>query len=163
METGQTKKGVFELFDQGPIPPNCLFWKKVWGASSEKINVNKDMKPMLSLLKVNQLLPCPENLQLMSYLIHAPLSWVCLSYICFSSRSGIQRKLCCHCSVFYETRRRYRCLLKQGFGPLEVMEYDDEQCLGLSPLELRRQEGKVVEEQQYNNTSSSTKDNHNFL
>ena len=70
METGQTEKGVFELFDQGPISPNCLFLKKVWGASSEKINVNKDMKPMLSLLKVNQLIPCPENLQLMSYLIH---------------------------------------------------------------------------------------------
>ena len=32
--------------------------------------------------------------------------------------SGIWRALCCHCSVFYEIRRRYHCLFKQGFGPL---------------------------------------------
>ena len=76
METGQTKKGVFKLFDQGPISLNCLFLKKVCRASSEKINVNKDMKPMLSLLKVNQLILRPENLQLISYLIHWVISQI---------------------------------------------------------------------------------------
>ena len=76
------------------------------------------------------------------------------------SRSGIQRTMF---SIFYEIRGRYHCLFKQVFGPLhKVMEYEDQCCLRFSLLELETQ-GKAVEGQQYNHTSSSTKNNHNFF
>ena len=52
---------------------------------------------------------------------------------------------CCHCSVFYETRGRYHCLFKEGFGPLrKVMEYEDQWCLGLFLLELKRHGEKLL-------------------
>ena len=39
---------------------------------------------------------------------------------------------------FHEIRGRYHCLFKQGFGPLrKVIEYEDQQCLGLFLLELK--------------------------
>ena len=45
-----------------------------------------------------------------------------------------------HCSVLYGIRGRYHCLFKQGFGPLhKLMEYEDQRCLGLFLLELKRQ------------------------
>ena len=61
----------------------------------------------------------------------------------------------CHCSVLYEIRGRYHCLFKQGFGPPhKVMEYKDQQCLGLFLLELKRHKGKLFG-QQYNHKTSS--------
>ena len=45
----------------------------------------------------------------------------------------------------------------------KVMEYDEQWCLGLFLLELKETQGEVVEGQQYSHTSSSTKNNHNFL
>ena len=65
--------------------------------------------------------------------------------ICQLCHQGVESKehYVCHCSVFYEIGRRYHCLFKQGFGPLrKVMEYEDQRCLGLFLLELKRQ-GKV--------------------
>ena len=51
----------------------------------------------------------------------------------------------CYCSVFYEIRGRYHCLFKQGFGPLrKVMEYEDQRCLGLFLLELKRHREKLL-------------------
>lgn len=45
----------------------------------------------------------------------------------------------CRCTVYYEIRGRYHCLFREGFGPLrKVMEYEDQRCLGLFLLELRR-------------------------
>ena len=68
-----------------------------------------------------------------------------------------------HCTGFYETRGTYQCLFKQGFGPLHrVMEYKDQHCLEHFLLELNETWRKVVG-QQYSHTSSSTKNNHNFL
>ena len=37
------------------------------------------------------------------------------------------------------------------------------ECLGLGLTRAQEMQGKVVDEQQYNHTSSSTKNNHNFL
>ena len=51
----------------------------------------------------------------------------------------------CHRSVFYEIRGRYHCLFKQGFGPLsKVIEYEDQRCLGLFLLELKRHREKLL-------------------
>ena len=51
----------------------------------------------------------------------------------------------CHCSVFYQIRGRYHCRFKQGFGPLrKVMEYEDQRCLGLFLLELKRHREKLL-------------------
>ena len=45
----------------------------------------------------------------------------------------------CHCPVYYEIRGRFHCLFREGFGPLaRVMRYQDQRCLGLFLLELRR-------------------------
>ena len=53
----------------------------------------------------------------------------------------------CHCSVFYEIRGRYHCLFKQGFGPLcKVIEYEDEWCLGIFLLELKRHREKLLKD-----------------
>ena len=62
-----------------------------------------------------------------------------------SSRSGIRRTLICHCSVSYKIRGRYHCLFKQGLGPLwKVIEYDDQRCLGLFLLVLKRHRQKLL-------------------
>ena len=46
---------------------------------------------------------------------------------------------------FYEIREKYHCLFKQGLGPLcIVMEYRDQQCLGLFLLELKRRREKLL-------------------
>ena len=51
----------------------------------------------------------------------------------------------CHCSVFYEIRGRYHCLFKHGFGLLRnVIDYEDQQCLGLFLLELKRHGEKLL-------------------
>ena len=68
-----------------------------------------------------------------------------------SSRSGILRKLRL---VFYEIRRRYHCLFKQGFGPrCKAMDYKDQQCLGLGLflLELKRHRENSLKD---NNTAT---------
>ena len=44
----------------------------------------------------------------------------------------------------------------------KVMEYEDQMCLGLFLLELKRHEEKLFG-QQYNHASSSTKNNHDFF
>ena len=45
----------------------------------------------------------------------------------------------CHCPVYYEIRGRFHCLFREGFGSLaRVMRYEDQRCLGLFLLELRR-------------------------
>ena len=45
----------------------------------------------------------------------------------------------CHCPVYYEIRGRFHCLFREGFGPLfKVMRYEDQRCLGLFLLEMRR-------------------------
>ena len=70
----------------------------------------------------------------------------------------------CHYIIFYEIRGRYHCLFKQGFGPLhKVMEYDEPTLLGAFLARTQETHGKVVARQQYSHTSSSTKNNHNFL
>ena len=54
------------------------------------------------------------------------------------SRAGIEEHYVATL-VFLENTRRYRCLFKQGFGPLhKIMEYKNHQCLGLFSLELNR-------------------------
>ena len=51
----------------------------------------------------------------------------------------------CHCSVFYEIRGRYHCLLKQRFGSVrKVMEYEDQHTFLARTQETQ---GKVVEGQ----------------
>ena len=51
----------------------------------------------------------------------------------------------CHCSAYYEIRGRYHCLFREGFGPLSrVMRYEDQRCLGLFLLELRRHRESVL-------------------
>ena len=55
--------------------------------------------------------------------------------ICQLRHQGVESEehYACHCRVFYEIRGRYHCVFKQGFGPLcKVMEYEYQQCLGLS-------------------------------
>ena len=50
----------------------------------------------------------------------------------------------CHGAVSYEITGRYHCLFKKGFGPVcKVTEYEDQQCLGLSLLELERHKGML--------------------
>ena len=45
----------------------------------------------------------------------------------------------CRCRVYYEIRGRFHCLFKEGFGPLaRVMKFEDQRCLGLFLLELRK-------------------------
>ena len=45
----------------------------------------------------------------------------------------------CHCPIYYEIRSCFHCLFTEGFGPLaRVMRYQDQRCLGLFLLELRR-------------------------
>ena len=47
---------------------------------------------------------------------------------------------------FYEIRGRYHCLFKESFGPLrKVMEYEDQWCLGLFLLELKRHRQKLLD------------------
>ena len=67
--------------------------------------------------------------------------------ICQLCHQGVESEehYVCHCSVFYEIRGRYHCLFKQGFGPLsKVMEYEDQRCLGLFLLELKRHREKLL-------------------
>ena len=67
--------------------------------------------------------------------------------ICQLCHQGVESEehYVCHCSVFYEIRGRYHCLFKQGFGPLrKVMEYEDQQRLGLFLLELKRHREKLL-------------------
>ena len=55
---------------------------------------------------------------------------------------------------FYEIRGRYYCLFQQGFGPLcKVMKYEDQQCLGLFLLELKRHKEKLLKN---SNTTAQT-------
>ena len=64
------------------------------------------------------------------------------------SRAGIEEHYVATL-VFLENTRRYRCLFKQGFGPLhKIIEYEAQQCLGLFFVELMRQREEL-------------KDNHN--
>ena len=45
----------------------------------------------------------------------------------------------CRCPVYYEIRGRFHCLFKEGFWPLaRVMNFEDQRCLGLFLLELRK-------------------------
>ena len=59
----------------------------------------------------------------------------------------------CHCLVYYEIRGCFHCLFREGFGPLaRVMRYEDQRCLGLFLLELRRHReslmrGEIVQSQ----------------
>ena len=47
----------------------------------------------------------------------------------------------------YEVRGRYYCLFDRGFGSLhKVMEYEDQWCLGLFLLELKRHKEKLLDE-----------------
>ena len=60
---------------------------------------------------------------------------------------GSEKHHVCHCIVFYEIRGRYHCLFKQGFRPLrKVMEYEDQRCLRLFLLELKRHREKLLKD-----------------
>ena len=51
----------------------------------------------------------------------------------------------CRCLVYYEIRGRFHCLLQAGFGPLiRGMNYEDQRCLGLFLLELRKHRENVL-------------------
>lgn len=55
----------------------------------------------------------------------------------------------CRCTVHYEIRGRYHCLFREGFGPLRrVMEFEDQRCLGLFLLEIRRHREDLLKSRQ---------------
>ncbi|KAH7422442.1 hypothetical protein KP509_12G008600 [Ceratopteris richardii] len=51
----------------------------------------------------------------------------------------------CHCSAYYEIRGCFHCLFREGFGPFSrAMGYEDQRCLGLFLLELRRHRDSLL-------------------
>ena len=47
--------------------------------------------------------------------------------------------ICSAAPIFYEIKKQFHCLFREGFGPLaRVMNYTDQQCLGLFLLEIHR-------------------------
>ncbi|KAI5071882.1 hypothetical protein GOP47_0014133 [Adiantum capillus-veneris] len=51
----------------------------------------------------------------------------------------------CQCTVYYEIRGCFHCLLREGFGPsFRVMSYQDHKCLELYLLELHRHRNSLL-------------------
>ena len=70
--------------------------------------------------------------------------------------TGIWKRLCLSCNVFYEIRGRYYCLFKQGFGPPhKVMNGKwKPTVLGAFLAWIEETQGEGVEGQQHNNTTT---------
>ncbi|KAH7299191.1 hypothetical protein KP509_25G076700 [Ceratopteris richardii] len=51
----------------------------------------------------------------------------------------------CHCFAYYEIRERFHCLFREGFGSFSrVMGYEDQRCLGLFLLKVRRHRDSLL-------------------
>ena len=84
--------------------------------------------------------------------INALFPFECNMLIVPSGR-GIRGKL----QFFYEIWRRNHFFFEQGTCPVEIMEYEDQQCLGLFLLKAKRYKEKLLKETNMATRASSLK------